>query len=43
MREEYQGGWVGKENNLYEGLSEIILMEREAATRSVQHSHKIMA
>jgi hypothetical protein len=35
-----KGGW-GKKNYLYEALLNIILMEREAATRSVQRSYKL--
>ena len=35
-----EGGWV-KKNNLYEALFDIILIEREAATRSVQRSHEL--
>jgi hypothetical protein len=34
LREEYQGGWVGKRNYLYEGLFNIVYLKR-AATKSV--------
>jgi hypothetical protein len=32
---------MAKKNNLYEALFDIVLIEREAATRSVKRSHKL--